>query len=422
MNSDAIRVGEHIHRTSCRLCKSPNMAKFLDLGYVPSAGGFLRQDEISYEKFYPLEVYFCRDCSLVQVNNAIPNSLLFGKYFYFSSAIKTLVDHFAAFAQELTHQFLVPGKSFAVELGSNDGVLLKPLQDLGVKCTGVDPATNVAEFARSRGIDTINDFFTEKVALEIRDRFGQADVVLSSNSFAHIEDLFDVMKGVKALLKDDGVFIVEAHYVGTLVAEMQYDMIYHEHLNYYSMTSLSNFFRRFDMEIFHIRKIPIHAGSMRYYVRNVSRRTEPISKETRQLLNEEQNKRLGSLETYVRFAHEVESSRKALIKLLSELKGKGKRIAGYGASGRATAIMNYCGIDSQYLDYVVDDAPAKQGYFTPGTHLQIRPWSATEASKPDYVLVFAWSFIDEIKRKRIDFLNQGGRFIVPLPDVRIISQ
>lgn len=422
MNSGAIRVGEHIHHTTCRLCHGPNIIKFLDLGYVPLAGGFLIEKEIPHEKLYPLEVYFCQDCTLVQVINAIPGEVLFRKYFYFSSAIKTLSDYFASFAKELADQLLVPGESFAVELGSNDGVLLKPLQDLGVKCLGVDPATNVVESARSLGINVVNDFFTEKVALEIRDKSGRADVILSSNSFAHIDDMTDVIKGVKALLKDDGVLIVEVHYVDTLIKEMQYDMIYHEHLNYYSMTSLSNFFRHFGMEIFDIRKIPIHAGSIRYYMRNIGRRTEPISEEAKQLLEYERVRKLSTLEPYVEFAEKVRNSRTSLIRLLDELKGQGNKIIGYGASGRATAIMNYCGIDSRYLDYIVDDAPAKHGYLTPGTHLPIKPWSATEVSKPNYVLVFAWSFMDEIKRKRIDFLRQGGKFIRPLPEVKIISE
>jgi hypothetical protein len=233
--------------------------------------------------------------------------------------------------------------------------------------------------------------------------------------------MIDIMKGVRALLKDDGVLIIEVHYVGTLIREMQYDMIYNEHLNYYSMTSLSNFFRRFGMEIFDIRKIPIHAGSIRYYVRSIGQRTEPISEEAKQLLQHEQDSNLGTLEPYVKFAERVQASKTNLVALLDELKGQGKKIVGYGASGRATAIMNYCDIGSRYLDYVVDDASAKHGYFTPGTHLPIKPWSATDISKPDYVLVFAWSFIDEIKQKRSNFLRQGGRFILPLPEVRIIS-
>lgn len=387
------------------------------------AGAFLKPEEFASEKFYPLEIQFCRDCTLVQVNNAVPGEVLFQKnYFYFSSAIQTLVTHFGDFAKEMTQRFLRPGQSFAVEIGCNDGVLLKPLVGLGVRCLGVDPATNVVKSIGSPDIQVVNDFFTENVAIGIREQHGQADAVLSSFSFAHIDDMVDVMKGVKALLKDDGVFVFEVYYLGIVLEEMQYDMIYHEHMSYYSLMALEKFFARFGMEIFDLKRIPLRAGTIRFYARNSGKRAEPFSPSVEELRAYERRNKFDAVSTYMDYGDKVKKTRTDLLRLLDDLKRDGKRVIGYGASGRATTIMNFCGIDSRYLDFVVDDAPAKHGYCTPGTHVPIKPWSAVEgAARPDYALVFAWSFIDEVKKKRSDYLRSGGKFIVPLPDVKVIS-
>jgi SAM-dependent methyltransferase len=394
----------------------------LDFGDVPLAGAFLKIHETADEKYYPLQIQFCKDCTLVQVNNAVPGEVLFRNYFYFSSAIQTLVDHFADLAKEVTDRLLNSRESLVVEIGCNDGVFLRPLHALGVNCIGVDPATNVVNSINSPEIKVMNDYFTERVGLQIGDRYGKADVIVSSYSFAHIDDMVDVMKGIKGLLKDDGIFIFEIYHLGTIIEEIQYDMMYHEHLSYYSLHALEKFFDRFQMEIFDIKRIPLRAGTIRYYVRNMGQRKEPVSTDLKTLSEYEQSKKLDSLETYLEFAENVSRTKSQLLDLLTILKKDGNTIIGYGASGRATTIMNFCGIDSRYLDYVVDDAPAKQGCCVPGTHLLIKPWSATEErQKPDYVLMFAWSFLEEVKRRRMDYLRQGGKFIIPLPEVKIIS-
>lgn len=415
-------IGKFTRHITCRFCQSPNMVKFLDFGYVPLAGAFLTREQFADEKFYPLEVQFCQGCTLVQVNNAVPGDVLFKNYFYFSSAIQTLVTHFRDLASEVAERFCTVEQSFVVELGCNDGVLLKPLLESGVKCVGVDPATNVVQSSGLSESQIVNDYFTEEVARHIHKAHGQADVIVSSFSFAHIDDMIDVMKGVQELLKDDGVFIFEVYYLGIIINEMQYDMIYHEHMSYYSLTALMKFFARFDMEIFEVKHIPLRAGTIRFYSRKTGRRHEPISQTVKELLAYEQERGLDKLEAYQQFAKRIEGTKLQLMDILEKLKREGKTIIGYGASGRATTIMNYCGIDSRYLDYVVDDAPAKHGLYTPGTHVPIKPWAATESPpRPDYALIFAWSFIDEVKRRRMDYLQQGGEFIVPLPEVKIIS-
>lgn len=425
MNTEKKQLGEFKQRTDCRFCQGKNLVKILDFGNVPLAGGFLKEADFPNEKFYPLELNFCKDCFLIQVSNVVPADVLFKNYFYFSSAIKTLVDHLADFAAETTERFLKDRKNPSVfEIGCNDGVMLKPFAKLGVKAAGIDPATNVVNSIDSKDIIVINDFFTEEVAKKIRAEYGQFDAIVSSYSFAHIDDMISVIKGTKTLLKDDGVFIFEVYYLGTLIEEMQYDMIYHEHMSYYSLKSLEIFLKKYGMEIFDIKFTPgVRSGAVRFYARNIGKRKEQISERVNEMIRNENIHGYDKAETFLGYASKVNKTREQLMELLNRLKGEGKTIIGYGASGRGTTIMNYCGIDTKFLDYIVDDAPAKHGFFTPGTHVPIKPWEFTKEGKfPEYALLFAWSFINEVKKRRTDYLKEGGKFIVPLPEVSIVSE
>jgi methylation protein EvaC len=420
-------IGKFERRKTCRFCNSSNLTCILDFGDVPLAGGFLNEKEFQNEKFYPLNLNLCQDCFLVQASDVVPAEVLFQQnYFFFSSAIGTLVSHFEAFAQDVHSRFLADKpEASAFELGCNDGVLLKPLASLGVRAVGVDPATNVVNSIDSKNFTVVNDFFSEKCAQKIRKEHGQFDVFLSSYSFAHIDNMIDIMKGVKCLLNDDGVLVIEIYYLGTLIDGMQYDMIYHEHMNYYSLKSLRSFLSQFDMEIFDLQNLPgIRSGSVRFYARNIGQRSEPISPAVSDMDEYEESMGFNEPSTYSKYAARVNKTRLDLLEMLDKIKSEGKTVIGYGASGRGTVIMNYCGIDGRHLDYVVDDAPAKQGFFTPGTHVPIKSWDFVDESEkfPDFAILFAWAFTDEVIKKRQDYINNGGKFIIPLPTVRVFPE
>lgn len=407
----------------CSFCNSTAMIEIMNFGDVALAGGFLMPDQFADESYYPLRLHFCCDCYAVQVIDKVSAEVLFKDYFYFSSSIRTLQDHFVDYATEVTSRFLTPETSTVIEFGCNDGVLLRPLAAQKIRTViGVDPATNVVNTINDPRITIINNFFNEKVAEEIIAAHGKADMVVANNVYAHIPDIQGITRAIHDVLNDEGVFVFEVHYLGKVINELQYDMIYHEHLYYYSLLSAMNHFDRYGMVVFDVKPVPIHAGSMRFYVcKKGSKRSSSVSPEVTRLQNEELAKGFHLPKTFIRFAADVAERKATLMALLNQLKGKGYTIAGYGASGRANTMIQYCGIDHSHLDYMIDDAPAKSGFYTPGSHFEIHPRSILDQSKPpDYLLIFAWSFFDEIVKRNQTYLDNGGRMIVPLPAVKII--
>ena len=406
--------------TECRFCHNRDMlTPVLDFGEIPLVGAFLTKEEISKEVLYPFTVLFCQNCALVQVKEVVSGETLFSEYFFFSSKIKTLVEHFEDFAEDIKSSIMVSSDPFVVEIGCNDGVMLKPLIKGGMRAIGVDPATNVVESSGWVRPYIINDFFTEKLAKKIRKEHGQANAIVSSFSFAHIDDMDDVMRGVEVLLRGDGVLIFEIYYIGIILEELQYDMLYHEHHSYYSLTALQSFLDRYGMEVFEAKRVSLRAGAIRFFAGRKGVRR--IQSSVWDILRKEIDTGLDRVEAFRSFEDKIRETKTELLALLNHLKGEDKSIVGYGASGRSAIIMNYCGIDDTYLDYIVDDAPAKQDHVMPGVHLPIKSWDAVKAKPPDYLLVFAWSFLDEIRKKRIDYLRKGGRFIIPLPEVKVMS-
>lgn len=410
---------------ACAFCSSTDQTDVIDFGSVAIAGAFLKKEEIPNEKKYPLVVVFCNNCYAVQVRDHIDPEILFKTDFYYSSAIKTLRDHFANYAVEITDRFLnSPKDAKVLEFGSNDGVLLRPLADQGIGTViGVDPATNLIESIKDDRLVLVNDFFNVPTANDIVDKHGSMDVVMANNVFAHISDINGTTEAIHKVLNDDGVFVFEVHYLGKIIDEMQYDFIYHEHTYYYSLLALENHLARHGMVIFDIKPIPIHGGSIRYYAaKKDSKHAKNISPEVDKLRSREKSLGYDKPETYKKFAFEVAAKKEKLMALLRDLREKGKSIIGYGASGRANTIIQYCGITNKDIDCIIDDAPAKQGLYTPGSHIEIRGNQALQEDKPDYILLFAWAFYEEIAAKSEEYLKAGGQIIVPLPEVRIINR
>jgi 2-polyprenyl-3-methyl-5-hydroxy-6-metoxy-1,4-benzoquinol methylase len=411
-------IGEYKPYDKCRSCSSSNIQTVINLGFQPLAGGFikaLRKQNIE-EKFYPLEINFCKNCLLLQTNVSIDPDTLFKKYFYVSSSIKTLVSHFETQANELIKIFPDPSRRFIVEIGCNDGTFIKSLIKNDFKTLGVDPATNIVKPAITKGLPIMNDYFSSSLAKKIARSHGKADAIFGFHSLAHIENMHDVLKGVKYLLKKDGFLAMEVHYLAKLIKDMQYDMIYHEHQFYYSLLSLKNFIKQYELEVFDVKRFDIRAGSIMFFIQNTKGGSRVINKEIRSLIETEKKYGLHKIETFIKFARNINLRRTQLVKLLQRLKKEHKKVAGYGASGRGTVIANYCGL-KDYLNYVVDDAPSKHGALIPGTHHRIYPSSKITRDRVDYALLFAWPFYKEVKSKNIYF---KGKFIIPLPKVRII--
>lgn len=405
----------------CSFCDSKKLVQILDLGNVALAGAFLTSSQFPNEKRYPLRVSFCEECLAVQVIDRIPQNILFDDYFYFSSSIATLRNHSYEYAVELREKYLNKPNASVIEFGCNDGILLKPLAELGVKCIiGIDPAKNVVSTISDRRINTINAFFTENVAEHVLNTYGKMDVVVANNVYAHISDIQGVTRAVERVLSEEGVFVFEVHYLGKVLEETQYDMIYHEHIYYYSLLSATNHFKRYGMMVFDVKPISIHAGSIRFYVCKKDSLHAKQSDAVKDMIKDEKSRGYDRCETFEDFSDRLKQHREEIVKLLTKLRRSGKKIAGYGASGRANTIIQYCGITQDHLDYIIDDAPAKQGFYTPGSHFEIRPCSVLLGNDaPDYVLVFAWSFFDEICKKNCEYLARGGKMILPLPNINI---
>ncbi|HSX14777.1 MAG TPA: class I SAM-dependent methyltransferase [Candidatus Saccharimonadales bacterium] len=407
---------------TCVFCGNTKLSEVIDFGDMALAGAFLTKEQIPNEKKYPLVIVFCEVCYVVQVRDHIDPKVLFANDFYFSSAIKTLRDHFVEYAAEVTDRFLKdPHRAVAVEFGSNDGVLLRPLAKEGIGTViGVDPATNITKSVNSDEFIVINDFFNVATSKSIKKKYGKANLIMANNVFAHISDINGATDGVYNLLADDGVFVFEVHYLGKIIEEMQYDFIYHEHIYYYSLIALQNHLNRHGMVIFDIKPISIHGGSIRYYAaKKSSKHTKNISSSVTKLRDQELELGYDKASTYIRYGKSVAIKKHQLMSLLEKLKAEGKSIVGYGASGRANTIIQYCGITGDHIDYIIDDAPAKQGLYTPGSHIEIKANKVLTADHPNYILIFAWAFYKEIIAKLDNYIGRGGRVIVPLPEVKI---
>jgi SAM-dependent methyltransferase len=404
---------------SCRICKNPSLHRFLSLGPTPLANQFLRRDQLGdSELTYPLDVCYCPNCFLVQLEDVVSPEILFRDYVYVSGTSNTLRNHFRALAEEVKESFALGHDSLIVDIGSNDGTLLKYFDALGTRTLGIEPATNIAKIARGQGIETINDFFTEDTARHIAEK-RTAKAILATNVFAHVNDLDGFVGGIDALLDEDGVFVIEVPYLLDLLQKMLFDTIYHEHLSYFAVEPLVKLFDRFRMKIVDVKRIQSHGGSVRIYVSRSSSEFAQNESVERSL---ELEKRFGlsHQRTYTDFASQVMVTRGKLVSMLRQLKVEGKRIVGYGAPAKGNTLLNYCGVGTDVLDYIVDESPLKHGLYTPGTHIVVVPTEHIREDRPDYALLLAWNYAKEIFERERDFRRRGGKFIVPIPNPTII--
>ncbi len=405
-------------KKNCRFCESKNLKKVIDFGPMPLAGGFLKKEEVKKEKKYPLRVFICESCGLVQLIDVVSAELLFKDYRYAPSTIKTIREHFKKYAKEMTTRFLKQN-SFIVEIGSNDGVFLAPLKKFGINALGVDPATNIVKIAKKRGLNVINDFFNVKTSKLIFNKHGKADAIFSNNTLAHIDNMDETMKGIKLLLDKKGILVFEIQYLADLVRYVQYDLIYHEHLCYYSLKPLIKFLDRYGMKIFDIKRIPTQGGSIRVYAANKSNQKYRTSKKILKMLKLEKKMDLYTHKGLGVFTKKIIKHKETLMKILKKFKAEGKTISGYGASGRSATLTNYCGINKDYLEYMIDASPERYDRLMPGTHVKIMPPSYLRKNPTDVVLITAWTYKDEILEKEKWFLKNGGKIIIPLPKIII---
>lgn len=416
---------EGIKNYKCAFCGSSDILVVTDFGNMGLAGGFLSKKELNNETLYPMNLGFCGDCYAVQIVDKIDPDTMFRKgYFYFSSSIGTLREHFKNYAYEIVDRFVSsPESTTILEFGCNDGVLLSPLADLNIgTLIGVDPASNVVKNIDDERIVTIDSYFDEKCADKVVNEFGYVDLILANNVFAHVNDINALTRAIDKALTPDGVFVFEVHYLGKIIDEMQYDMIYHEHIYYYSLLAVENHFSRYGMIVFDIKKVANHGGSIRFHICRDNSKLSFRSDRVKDLRNDELAKGFNNISLFQEFGKKINQQRLDLLDLLRGIKSEGKSIAGYGASGRANTMLQFCGINDSLIDYMVDDAPAKAGFFTPGSHLEIKskiPLAGDE--RPDYVVIFAWTFLKEISNRNMDYLQSGGKFIVPLPEVKIMD-
>jgi len=409
----------------CRSCGRTGLNPILNLGRTPLANALLAVEELAaVEETYPLELVFCPGCTLVQITETVPRERLFREYFYLSSFSETMLGHARSLAHELIATRRLNADSLVMEVASNDGYLLQYYQEAGVPVLGIEPATNIARLAREeRGIPTISEFFGVELAKKLSDEGQRADVIHAHNVLAHVADLNGFMRGLELLLKDDGIAVIEVPYVKDMIDNTEFDTIYHEHLCYFSLTALDHLFRRHALVIEDVKRLLIHGGTLRIYVSKGDRSAEPPPDRpsaTVSRLLEQERLWAGSHQFYRGFGEKVERLRGDLLNLLNELKTQGRRMAVYGASAKGSTLMNYFGIGRETFEFVVDRSTVKQGHYTPGTHLRIYAPEKLLAEMPDYVLLLTWNFAAEILEQQAEYRRRGGRFIIPVPEVRIV--
>lgn len=405
---------QYITHVSCRACGSDALNLLVDFGPMPLAGGFMLPVDVANRNVsYPLRLARCADCTLMQILDSVPPEIIFSQYSYITSATRTMLEHYTQMGAKIVESFSAKDK-LIVEFGCNDGVFLRSVLRAGAHAIGVDPSDVARRASEREGWRLFNTYFNEEVARQIRREYGCAKIVAGNNVFAHVDDLHAVLRGVVALLEEDGVFIIEVYYQGDLISKTQFDTVYHEHVCYYSLTSLVLLLSQYDLKAVDVERLPTHSGSIRV---TAARRTSSYAPSTRvdEMLAAEKT---IDVEDFVRRVLQYPARFQGFIE---GLKKKGKTIGAYGAAGRMTVLVNYCGLGPQLLEYAVDMSPLRHGRLVPGVLLPIVPPSVFHENPLDYMIMSAWSYEAEILEKESGYIEAGGQFIIPLPDIRVIG-
>jgi len=394
----------------------------VDLGMSPLCESYVPKERLNEaEPFYPLHVYVCDQCFLVQLEEYVSPEAIFTEYAYFSSYADSWVEHMRRYADMITQRLSLTRDSLVVEVASNDGYLLQHFVEKGIPVLGVEPAANVARVATAKGIPTLVQFFGEETAREMVAGGLRADLICGANVLAQVPRPNDFVKGLQLLLKPGGVVTIEFPHLLRLMAENQFDTIYHEHFSYFSFLSAERIFAAQGLTVFDVEELPTHGGSLRLYARHAEDTARPVTSRARELRQREIEAGIWRLETYARFGEQVKETKRRLLEFLIEVKRHGKTVVGYGAPGKGNTLLNYCGVRTDFIDFTVDRSPYKQGKFLPGTRIPIHHPDRIRETKPDYVLILPWNFKDEIVEQMAFIRDWGGRFVVPIPEASILE-
>ena len=407
---------------TCRFCDHFLSYTFVDLGVSPLANSYLKADQINQmEPFFPLRAYVCERCYLVQLPVFQSSEEIFSDYAYFSSFSDSWLRHAETYVNDVTDRFGINAESQVIEIASNDGYLLQYFQKKEIPVLGIEPAQNVARVAQKAGIQTLEKFFSRQTARELVQEGKYADLLIGNNVLAHVPDLNDFLQGMKIILKPHGIITMEFPHLMRLMAENQFDTIYHEHFSYFSFTIVNKIFDYHGLRIFDVDKLSTHGGSLRIYARHAEDDSREISENAKDLLKHEEAEGFGNLEFYLTFNQKVQSTKRAILDFLVKAKNKAKTIVGYGAPAKGNTLLNYCGIRSDFIEYTVDRSPHKQGHFLPGTRIPIHHPDKIKETRPDYVVILPWNLKDEIMHQMAYVKDWNGKFVTLIPEVRIYS-